>query len=105
MNNSDEVAQDLKFARLKYIQMTEGLGFYPTEEQEQNFDFILTDEQLEIRYNNAKQWYKTNYGRPKLLRRFIYRNSGELDRVKIMLNKQGFESDMTQKIINILKEQ
>jgi len=103
MTKCEEFAQELKFACLKYIQMVEGLGFYPTEEQEEGFNDILTLEQLLLRHQNAKIWYRNNYGDPKIYK-LIYGTSTDMNRLKKMLKQQNFKIDRIDKIIGLLKD-
>ena len=102
MKNPEIKTENLRFAYLKYIQMTESLGFYPTEEQEPDFDPILTDKQLEIRYNNARKWYKYNYGQTSKLYKLIFGKSSDLKKLKKMLERQNFNPDRINELLNLL---
>lgn len=83
--------------------MAESLGFYPTEEQEPDFDPILTNQQVQIRYQNARNWFNNKYRMTSKLYKLIFRSSSDLKKVQNLLRQQNFEVEQIRDILNLLR--
>lgn len=104
MGDTDGKEQRIRFAYLKYIQMAESLGFYPSKEQEPDFDPFLTNQQVRIRYENARNWFNNKYRVTSNLHRLIFGNSSDLKKVRRLLKQQNFEVEQIHEILNLLRD-